>query len=214
MAALNKPERTNRLNFHSLVLKLALLSSVGLAGLSVHASVEKLKVSSLQSLEKCYQSQPYELETKINDKSTTKAWVSKQLIAEKCTSKAIEWAQSESKNASLVLEIAEMVRRYDRHEEALGAYNVLLLEKENLSHCENSKFYSTLISALSHPENFPSQTDSDVLRARKAISLCWPQKDFQKDILDEVETDKPYVTDNLCHYFRAEKLNLPAKCRK
>lgn len=181
--------------------------------LSGFASPETLNINSPETLEKCYRSEPYLLEQKIDDKKTTKTWMTKELIAEVCTKKASDWAGEQKKNAKVVLEMAETVRRNNRHEEALHIYKPLFSEKANLSHCENSIFYSTLITSLSHPENFPSQEDSDVRRAGEIISLCWAQAAFQKDILDEVDTDKDYVTDNLCRYFRSHKVNLPAKCK-
>jgi hypothetical protein len=183
------------------------------SGFSAFASVENLTVNSMPSLEKCYLTEPYELVTRIDEKTTSKTWMNKNLIAEKCTEKAVSWASSEKGNSQGLLKISELVRRYDRPEESLRVYQVMFSEPKNSSHCENSTFYSTLIQALSHPEDFPSQTDSDFLRAQEIVKLCWSEKSFRKDIQDEVETDKNYVTENLCRIFRSQKINLPQKCK-
>lgn len=168
-------------------------------------SLESYNVNTIEDLSGCFQLKPYELKEQ-NSTSSRQHFISDFDIQKGCALKGLDLAKKKSSDKAALLQIGEEIRKGYRIEGTLDVYQILVKNDKNKESCSNVQVYSAMTAGLSHPKDYPSEAFSDVKKALVIVGLCLESKTFKQDILDEVATKKPYITDNLCPFLKSKKL--------
>jgi hypothetical protein len=191
-------------------LFLSLALTLSLSQTFAADNIESMNISDLPSLQNCYRSQPYILKETHGTKQT-EVYVDNAGIQARCTEKAVLLAKTSKSPMPTQLSIAEEVRKNVSPEESLKIFKVIIENDKSLKACDEMSLFKALQSGLSHPKNYPNESNSYFLASSQIIKSCSKNSQFLSDMKEESESTNQYVSTNLCTIFKEQKIQ--SKCK-
>lgn len=125
-------------------------------------------------------------------------------IQGRCIAKAVKLLTPQNKNKEKLLDFIKTTKRNSAPENSLDLIEVLVNGVR--SECNDMEIYGVLLASLSHPKDYPSQTNSYFNKSKKIVQICLQDKEFRKDFTEEKDNANSYLSANACEILLAEKI--------